>query len=159
MSYNPTTRRRIQRIVKKCNPQRLNVGVNVHTIEELGKFLETNKDCSYFKYGDNAHRYSLRTGIDTWQFQNHKKEITTAVNIYFFDEEFISQLCPFKDLIIVDATFDTVPKLQNNKNMQFLTVMAKITSNENSKVLLFIMASVTDVTFPIVIVDDNNFSL
>lgn len=61
----------------------------------------------------------------------------TATNLYFFDEEFVEQLCPFNGLIFVDGTFDAV---------QFLSILAKVTSNECAKVLLITIIIVAVIT-------------
>ncbi|XP_074099257.1 uncharacterized protein LOC141527587 [Cotesia typhae] len=71
--------------------------------------------------------------MDSFVFRNYKKEMITATNLYFFDEEFVEQLCPFDGLIFVDGTFDAVPNVRNNNNMQFLSILAKITSNGCTK--------------------------
>ncbi|CAG5093265.1 Protein of unknown function [Cotesia congregata] len=129
VAYNPTVRRRIQRILNQENPQRMNIGVNVHTVEELKEFLALNMDSKCMNYEHNQQEYSLSTGMDRFDLQNYKKQMITATNLYFFDEEFVQQLCPFDGLIYIDATFDTVPNVQNNSNMQFLSILAKVTTN------------------------------
>lgn len=64
VAYNPTTRCRIQRILREENPQRLNVGMNVRTVEEFGKFLELKRNNKCMKYDHNEQEYSLSTGMD-----------------------------------------------------------------------------------------------
>lgn len=135
LPYNPTNRRRIRRILQKNNPQRLNIGVKVHSLKELENFLQTPKGKACLKYSSCGTECCLSTAIDNFEIRNSKKEIVNATNIYFYDEEFVGKLCPFTGVILVDATFDAVPSLQNNSSMQFLTVMAKLNLNGNSKVI------------------------
>ncbi|CAG5093259.1 Protein of unknown function, partial [Cotesia congregata] len=105
-----------------------------HTLQDLKNFLVTSKATASLKYNSSTTDCVLSTGIDTFDIRDSKKKkIVTATNIYFYDKEFVELLCPFTGVILIDATFDAVPHVKDNSNMQFLSILAKITFNGHSK--------------------------